>query len=83
MLNVRNPVVCVQVDEIAQLAVHRPFQKAISVLELDAENGMRVVERVYRVGNAELEVVEEDRYLAVGGGELRDQDRKHVMYKNA
>ena len=52
VFNVRDPVVRVQVDEIAKLAVDGPFEQAIAILELDAEDGMCVVERVYRVGDA-------------------------------
>ena len=47
----------VEVDEITQLAVYNPFEETIAVLELDPEEGVAVVEGIYRVRDPEFEVI--------------------------
>lgn len=54
LAEVGDAVVRVQVDKVLELAVDDPLDGAVAVLELDAEDGVAVVERVDRVGNAQL-----------------------------
>lgn len=41
----------VEVDKVLELAVDDPFEKAIAVLEFDAEDGVAIVEGVEGVGD--------------------------------
>lgn len=54
LAQVGDAVVGVQVDKVLELAVDDPLDGAVAVLELDAEDGVLVVEWVDRVGDAQL-----------------------------
>lgn len=49
-----------QVDKVAKFAVDDPFDEAVAVLELDAEDGVGIVHGVDAIGHAETEMVEQD-----------------------